>query len=290
MFAIQYGLILSCVLSSITGFSAVLDMPGTMKRFFGPNHPTTAIFIWNFKMQFVSLLFVYALNVVVAVYTPLTTLAYVLACMNLIRVGYVMQYVVSAEKVALLGFVENGKMLKVIIVVQTVLAAVIACCALLSSSDPEYIAYAATIIDRGDCCKGFGALGSYAYFVYFLCAVGILGRIPQVRNPIKAAKRFMAEGKSLPSDKGELLQIEFAFGFTAINYLQIWVFVLGLTFVVPSATPIAGFMTLVCGVGISMIVKTIIEIDEHGFAMLPMLFFLTLLSVMFGASVLALLA
>jgi len=282
MFAIQYGLVLSCVLSSITGLSGVLDTPGTAKRFFGTNYPTTAIFVWNFKMLFGSLLFVYALNVVVAVYAPLTTLAYVLACGNLIRVCFVMQYVVSAEKLALMGLTENGKMLKVIIIVQVTLAAVIAGCAYSSSSDPEYIAYAAAITPTD--------LGSYSYFVYFLCAVGILGRIPQVLNPIKAAKRFMAEGRALPSDKGELLQMEFTFGFAAINYLQVWAFVLGLTFFVPSVTPIAGFMVLVCGINILVIAKAIVGIDELGFATPPMLFFLTLLSVIFGASVLVLLA
>eukprot|EP00964_Phaeocystis_antarctica_P092450 scaffold59465_cov63-Phaeocystis_antarctica.AAC.3 len=282
MFAIQYGLILSCVLSSITGLSGVLDTPGTAKRFFGTNYPTTAIFVWNFKMLFGSLLFVYALNVVVAVYAPLTTLAYVLACGNLIRVCFVMQYVVSAEKLALMGLVENGKMLKIIVVVQVTLAAVIAGCAYVSSSDPEYVAYAGAITptDRG----------SYSYFVYFFCAVGILGRIPQVLNPMKAAKRFMAEGRALPSDKGELLQMEFTFGFTAINYLQVWAFVLALTFFVPTMTPIAGFMTLAGGVLIAILVKTILGIDEIGFAIPPMLFFLTLISVMFGASVLTLLA
>ena len=282
MFAIQYGLVLSCVLSSITGLSGVLDTPGTAKRFFGTNYPTTAIFVWNFKMLFGSLLFVYALNVVVAVYAPLTTLAYVLACGNLIRVCFVMQYVVSAEKLALMGLTENGKMLKVIIIVQVTLAAVIAGCAYSSSSDPEYIAYAAAITPTD--------LGSYSYFVYFLCAVGILGRTPQVLNPIKAAKRLMAEGKSLPSDKGELLQLEFVLGFTSINFLQIWAFVLGLSFVVPTVTPIAGFITVICGVFIPVMAKTILGIDELGFATLPMLFYLIIISVMFGASFLTLLA
>ena len=282
MFAIQYGLILSCLLSSITGLAGVLDTPGTMVRFFGPNYPTAAILMWNFKMQFGSLLSVYALNVVVAVYAPLTTLAYVLACMNLIRVGYVMQYLVSAEKMALMGFMENGKMLKVIIAVQTVLAAAIAGCAYSSSLDLEYIAYAAAITPA--------PLGSYAYFVYFLCAVGILGRTPAVLNPIKVQKRFMAEGKSLPSDKGELLQLEFVLGFIAINFLQIWAFVLGLSFVVPTVTPIAGFITVICGVFIPVMAKTILGIDELGFATLPVLFFLIIISVMFGASFLTLLA
>merc|ERR1712166_128114 len=172
--------------------------------------------------------------------------------------------------------------LKVIIIVQVTLAAVIAGCAYSSSSDPEYIAYAAAITPTD--------LGSYSYFVYFLCAVGILGRIPQVLNPIKAAKRFMAEGRALPSDNGELLQMEFTFGFAAINYLQVWAFVLGLTFFEPSVTPIAGFMTLAGGVLIAIMVKTIVSVDDLGFATPPMLFFLTLISVMFGASALTLLA
>ena len=109
-------------------------------------------------------------------------------------------------------------------------------------------------------------------------------------DPIKGAERFMAEGKSLPSDKGEQTMLEFAVGFTALNYLTIWAFVLGLTFVVPDVTPIALFMAIVCGTFVLFMAKTIKEIDDYGFNIRPMLFFLVLISVMFGASVLALAA
>ena len=283
MFAIQYGLLISFALSSITGISGVASTGTTMQRFFGDSYPTAPIFFWNFRMQFGSLLVVYLLNVFVALYIPLTKLAYILASMNLMRVAYVMQYVVNAEKLALMGFLENGKMLKIICIVQGVLASVIAGCAYVSSSNAEYIAFVATLTPAEE-------LGPYKYFVYVLCTIGVLGRIPQLINPIQGAERFMAEGKSLPSDKGEQTMLEFAVGFTALNYITIWAFVLGLTFVVPDVTPIALFMAIVCGTFVLFMAKTIKEIDDYGFNIRPMLFFLVLISVMFGASVLALAA
>ena len=97
----------------------------------------------------------------------------------------------------------------------------------------------------------------------------------------------MAEGKSLPSDKGEQAMLKFAVNH--INY-HVWAFVLGLTFVVPDVTPIALFMAIVCGTFVLFMAKTIKEIDDYGFNIRPMLFFLVLISVMFGASVLALAA
>ena len=287
MYAIQWGLIISALISSITGISGVANTPATLERFFGPSYPTGALFTWNFKMQFMSLLVVYSLNFFVAIWCPFTTLGYMLGAGNMVRVAYIFfVYMIDAEKMAHLGMQENGKMLKVICAIQTVLAVVIFGCTYVSSTNVEYNSFA-----DGLAASAVSAdFGAFTYFVYVFAGIGILGRIPQLINPIQGAERFMAEGKSLPSDKGEQTMLEFAVGFTALNYITIWAFVLGLTFVVPGVTPIALFMAIVCGAFVFVMGKTIIDIDDYGFNIRPMLFFLVLISVMFGASVLALAA
>jgi hypothetical protein len=107
MYVIQWGLLVSCALSSITGIAGVFDAEGTLKKFFGESAPQGPMFKWNFRMQFLSLLIVYSLNIVVALAVPLPTLAYTLACLNLVRVAYVSQYIVNAEKLAMMGLQEN---------------------------------------------------------------------------------------------------------------------------------------------------------------------------------------
>lgn len=126
--------------------------------------------------------------------------------------------------------------------------------------------------------------------MYFFCAIGILGRIPQLINPIEGMKRFMADDKKLPSDKGELTILEFAFGFTAVNFACIWGFVLYLTFVMADLTALTIFLLVISIIFIGLMAKTIVDIGELGFAIKPMLFFLILISTMFGASLLQLLA
>ena len=127
LFAIQWGLIVACALSSVTGLSGVVNPQATLNRFFGENFPAGDIYLWNTKMQFLSLLVVYSLNLIVALYCPYAYLAYMLAAGNMIRVLWiVVNFLIDAEKLAYMGFAENGKMLKVICAIQSVLAVVIA--------------------------------------------------------------------------------------------------------------------------------------------------------------------
>lgn len=290
MFAIQTGLLLAFAISSITAISGVFNTEATLAKFYGEGqYPSAPIFLWNFRMLFGSLLVVYSLNVVVALYCPLTKLAYMLAVGNMIRVAYIAgKFMINPEKMALLNFAEDGKMLKIICAVQTVLAVVIAGSAYVSSTDPAYVAFAANyaaeqtaagLPDNRD-------VGPYIYFVYGMCGVGILGRVPQLLDPVKGMQRFMAEDRPLPSDKSEMTMLEFAFGFTAVNYILTWSFLLFIVQQITSMVPIAGFFCLVCGTFIVVLAKTLAGISDFGFAVPPMLFFFCLVSTMLGASLL----
>ena len=280
LFAIQWGLIVACALSSVTGLSGVVNPQATLNRFFGENFPAGDIYLWNTKMQFLSLLVVYSLNLIVALYCPYAYLAYMLAAGNMIRVLWiVVNFLIDAEKLAYMGFAENGKMLKVICAIQSVLAVVIAVCTYVSSTNADYQA----MVDALDAPDDFGP---YTYFVYFFCAVGILGRLPQVLMVKQAMGRFMKDGEAgLPTDKGQMAVLEFSFGFTAVNFLLIWIFMLAIFLAIPTVFPIALFMLILCGpIFMPQMIWTLMNLESTGFAMPPMIFFLLLLAVMFGAS------
>jgi hypothetical protein len=282
LFAIQWGLIVTCALSSVTGLSGAINPKATIARFFGDSFPNGDLFQWNTKMQFLSLLVVYSLNIIVALSCPYANLAYMLAAGNMIRVIWiVVNFLTDAEKLAYMGFKEDGKMLKIICGVQSVLAVVIVVCAYVSSTNPDYQVMIDALEAPGD-------FGPYTYFVYFFCGVGILGRIPQVIMVKKAMARFMKNGEEgLPTDKGEIAVLEFSFGFTALNFLLIWSFMLAIFFATPTVFPIALFMLILCGpIFMPQMVWTLVNLDSLGFALPPMIFFLLLLAIMFGASLL----
>jgi len=286
-YAIQWGLVVAAALSSITAVSGVVNTQGTMERFFGGNFPTDALSAWNMRMLFMSLLVAYALNVVVAVWMPFSGLAYTLAVGNMIRVGFVLRYILDAEKIGLMGMAENGRMLKIICALQTVLAVAICTCTYVSSTDEDYTSYSDELAAAAD-----GAdLGAFAYFVYAFCAIGILGRIAQVVNVRTGMARFMVNGEAdLPSDKGVYTINEFTFGFAAVNFLTIWSFVIALTFFAASSTPLAALLVGVCVFFMPMMMRTIIDLPALKFALPPMLFFVALICTMFGASLLELLS
>ena len=286
MYAIQWGLIISALISSITGISGVANTPATLERFFGPSYPTGALFTWNFKMQFMSLLVVYSLNFFVAIWCPFTTLGYMLGAGNMVRVAYIFfVYMIDAEKMAHLGMQENGKMLKVICAIQTVLAVVIFGCTYVSSTNVEYNSFA-----DGLAASAVSAdFGAFTYFVYVFAGIGILGRIPQLINPKAGMARFMKDGEAgLPSDKGEITMLEFSVGFTAVNFLLVWTFTLSILFYTPTSVPIALFLLAISLMFIPFIASTIIGAAETGFALPPMLFFLILISTNFGAALMEL--
>lgn len=286
IFAIQYGLVVSALISSITAFSGVFKTTDTMERFFGPSFPSGGLFLWNMKMQFLSLLVCYGLNIIVAVWAPFTTLAYLLAVGNMVRVAFVLSYALDAEKIALMGMAENGKMLKVICVLQTVLAVVIAGCTYVSSTNADYVAYTSGLAATA----ASADFGPYTYFVYVFAGIGILGRAPQVIKPIAGMARFMAGGEdALPSDKGELTILTFAFTFTAVNFLLVWSLTLVIFAFVPTITPIATFMTAVSLIFLPMMFSTILNAADTGFGIPQLLFFLCLISIMLGSSLLTLL-
>lgn len=282
----QWGLVVSACLSSITAVRGLADGQGTMVQFFGENFPVGAIFEWNMKMQFLSLLVMYSLNIIVAAWCPIPILAYLLAAGYFIRIGFVLSFALNAEKVALMGMSENGKLLKIICVIQAVLGAVIAGCTYLSSQDDSYMAYVAGISSAA----ADAEFGTYLYFVYVFGAIGILGRIPQIINVRTGMARFMAKGEGgLPTDKGKMTVLEFSFGFTAVNFLLTWSFVIFMMSYIPNVAPVATFMTAIGVVFIAQMARTLTEIADLGFALPPMIFFVVLISTMFGASLLALL-
>jgi len=288
MFAIQWGLIISCILSSITGISGVFNPEATMDRFFGEGlAPSGPIFSVNFRMLFASLIFLYSLNLLIAVYCPFVSLAYMLCAGNMIRVFYiVLVYMVNPEKMALLAFAEGGKMLKLICVVQTVLAIVIGVCAYISSGDADYIAYAAELAAAASDAD----FGPYTYFVYTICFIGMLTRLSQIFKPTDGIARLLANGKDdLPSDKGDLVRLEFAAGFYALNLVMLWVFVIAMLYLTPVLTPVVYFFTGLCGLVVVLMAYAVVNAAELRMAVLPLAIFLAIISIMFGASVLALL-
>jgi len=214
---------------------------------------------------------------------PFTTLAYLLALGNLLRVAFVLSFALNPEKIALMGMAENGKLLKVICGLQIVLGGVIAGCTYLSSQDEGYLAYAA------DLASSEPDFGNYLYFAYVFCGIGVLGRLPQVINVRAGMARFMANGEAgLPSDKGKMTTLEFTFGFTAVNFLLTWAFVIVMVSYAPTVVPIAGFLTLVSLIFIFVMARTILDAGELGFGVPQLLFFLVLISLMFGTSLLTL--
>ena len=122
MFAIQYGLLISFALSSITGISGVASTGTTMQRFFGDSYPGANLLL-EFPVRLARCGYLPAERVCRALH-PLTKLAYILASMNLMRVAYVIS-TWSMREAVLMGFLENGKMLKIICIVQGVLASVV---------------------------------------------------------------------------------------------------------------------------------------------------------------------
>lgn len=284
-FAIQWGLVVSALISSITAVRGVVKTQDTMAQFFGETFPVGLIFEWNTRMQFLSLLVIYALNIFVAVWCPLPVLGYMLAGGNLVRVVYVLSYAFSPEKLALMGMPSDAKMLKIICGLQVVLGLVIAGCTYLSSQNADYVAYA----DGLSAAAADADFGSFTYFVYVFCGIGILSRLPSIVKPRLGMARFMARGEEgLPADKGKLTVLEFTFGFQAINFFLTWSFLLVVLYYTPTIVPVAGFLAGVCLTFMPMMGGTIIDAQEMGFGYPQLIFFLSLIGVMFGASLLTL--
>lgn len=284
-FAIQWGLVVSAVISSITAVRGIFSTQDTMAQFFGETFPVGLIFEWNTRMQFLSLLVIYVLNIFVAVWCPLPVLGYMLAAGNLIRVVYVLSFAFSPEKLALMGMPADAKMLKIICALQTVLGLVIAGCTYLSAQNADFVAYA----DGLTAAAADADFGPFVYFVYVFCAIGIIGRIPQLISPKAGMARFMARGEDgLPADKGKMAVLEFTFGFQAVNFLLTWSFLLVVLYYTPTILPVAYFLAGVSFVFIFMMGRTIMDAQEMGFGFPQLIFFLTLIAFMFGASLLTL--